>query len=363
MLISGVSCRRSVAAGFVLATIVATSATPARCDRQAVLSQLAQMGRHERRDAADWDRRRIELREGFLKGAGLWPLPKQGPLSVVRHSLRAHDGYTVENVAIETLPGFYCTGNLYRPEHVERPEHSGRPEPGILCPHGHFKPLGRFRADQQIRCAQLARMGATVFSYSMVGWQDSRQTTHDDPLVLALQTWNSLKALDFLSSLDGVDPQRIGMTGASGGGTQTLYLALLDDRVRASAPVVILYPWSAPEGCCRCEGGLPIMREDPHQLHRILRGHRSAAATHHLGRPGPDVRFSESRLSVYPPGLRGVPCREPGGKRASAQGTARLRSLQAGRRVSIFADHLGIQRPAGRPGPHHDRKAVANGSL
>ncbi len=51
------------------------------------------------------------------------------------------------------------------------------------------------------------------------------------------------------------------MTGASGGGTQTLYLALLDDRIRASAPVVILYPWSAPEGCCLCEGGLPIMRE------------------------------------------------------------------------------------------------------
>jgi uncharacterized protein len=207
------------------------------------------------RDVATWDKRRIELREGFLRGAGLWPLSKQRPLSIVRHSFRAHDGYTVENLAIETLPGFYCTGNLYRPAHIEQPG------PGILCPHGHFKPLGRFRADQQIRCAQLARDGATVYSYSMVGWQDSLQTTHDDPYVLALQTWNSLKALDFLSSLDGVDPKRIGMTGASGGGTQTLYLALLDDRVRASAPVVILYPWSAPEGCCLCEGGLPIMRQ------------------------------------------------------------------------------------------------------
>jgi uncharacterized protein len=104
-------------------------------------------------------------------------------------------------------------------------------------------------------------MGATVFSYSMVGWQDSKQTTHDDPLVLALQTWNSLKAVDFLSTLDGVDPARIGVTGASGGGTQTFYLALLDDRVKASAPVVILYPWTVPEGCCKCEGGLPIMQE------------------------------------------------------------------------------------------------------
>jgi len=251
---SCLSWPQAIGTVFVFAALAATLATPARCDRQAVLLQLAQMGRQER-DAAAWNKRRVQLRQGFLKAAGLWPLPKQGPRSIVRHSLRAHDGYTVENVAIETLPGFYCTGNLYRPEHSERPG------PGILCPHGHFKPLGRFRPDQQIRCAHLARMGATVFSYSMVGWQDSQQTTHDDPLVLALQTWNSLKALDFLSSLDGVDPQRIGMTGASGGGTQTLYLALLDDRVRASAPVVILYPWSAPEGCCRCEGGLPIMRE------------------------------------------------------------------------------------------------------
>jgi hypothetical protein len=232
----------------------AISPNLAKCDRPAVLSQLAKMSR-EQRDAAAWDKRRTELREGFLKGAGLWPLPKQGPLRILRHSLRTHDGYTVENVAIETLPGFFCTGNLYRPQS------GGKQGPGILCPHGHFKPLGRFRPDQQIRCAHLARLGATVFSYSMVGWQDSQQTTHDDPNVLALQTWNSLKALDFLCSLDSVDPKRIGMTGASGGGTQTLYLALLDDRVRASAPVVILYPWAAPEGCCKCEGGLPIMRD------------------------------------------------------------------------------------------------------
>lgn len=254
MPISDLTCRRSIAICLVLASLAIAPGTSARCDRQAVLSQVAQMDR-QGRDAAAWSRRRTQLREGFLKGAGLWPLPKQGPLGIVRHSLRARDGYTVENVAIETLPGFYCTGNLYRPER------HGRPEPAVLCPHGHFKPLGRFRPDQQIRCAQLARLGATVFSYSMVGWQDSQQTTHDDLNVLTLQTWNSLKALDFLSSVEGVDRQRIGITGASGGGTQTLYLALLDERIRASAPVVIIYPWSAPGGCCRCEGGLPIMRE------------------------------------------------------------------------------------------------------
>ena len=200
-----------------------------------------------------WRARRTELREEFLKVAWLWPLPDRTPLQAIVHSRRVHDGYTVENVALETMPGFYCTGNLYRPLRQEKPG------PGILCPHGHFRPLGRFRASQQIRCAHFARMGATVFSYSMVGWQDSTQTTHDDPLVLALQTWNSLRALDYLAGLDGVDPERLGMTGASGGGTQTFFLAALDDRIKACAPLVIVYPWTAPAGC-KCEGGLPVMQ-------------------------------------------------------------------------------------------------------
>jgi hypothetical protein len=237
--------------------LLAALATGARADREQVLYDLARIGA-EHRDSTAWDRRRSVLRREFLKGAGLWPLPKRGPYSVLRHSFRQYDGYTVENVAIETLPGFYCTGNLYRP--LPALAAAKTRGPGILCPHGHFKPLGRFRPEHQIRCAHLAQRGATVFSYSMVGWQDSMQTTHDDPIVLALQTWNSLKALDFLCSLPDVDSERVGMTGASGGGTQTLYLALLDDRVKASAPVVIVYPWSAPEGCCRCEGGMPVMQ-------------------------------------------------------------------------------------------------------
>jgi uncharacterized protein len=249
------------AVGVAMLTLTSLVST-ARADRDGVLRDVARFDA-EHRDAAAWDRRRDELRREFLKGAGLWPIPQQGPYRVLRHSLRTHDGYTVENVALETLPGFYCTGNLYRPlgtASLAVPAGASSRGPGVLCPHGHFQPLGRFRAEQQIRCAHLARRGVTVFSYSMVGWQDSTQTTHDDPLVLALQTWNSLKSLDFLSTLEGVDRERIGMTGASGGGTQTLYLALLDERIKASAPVVIVYPWSAPEGCCRCEGGLPVMQ-------------------------------------------------------------------------------------------------------
>lgn len=202
---------------------------------------------------AAWAVRRAALREGFLKGARLWPLPEKTPLNPIRHSRRDHDGYTVENVALETMPGFWCTGNLYLPR--DRSKKCA----AVLCPHGHFRPLGRFREEHQVRCAHLARMGAAVFSYAMVGWQDSTQTTHQDPLVLALQTWNSVRAIDFLTSLNEVDPQRVGVTGASGGGTQSLYLTLVDDRVKVSAPVVIVYPWAAPDGCV-CEGGMPVMQ-------------------------------------------------------------------------------------------------------
>ena len=242
---------RSVA---VLALLLVTRcpAEQSYADQNLVAAEL-QRSRKEYRTAESWARRRDELREGFLKGAGLFPLFERPPLKIIRHSRREYDDYSVENVALETLPGFYCTGNLYRPI-----RHDG-PGPAILCPHGHFRPLGRFRADQQIRCAHFARMGATVFSYSMVGWQDSRQTTHDDPRLLALQTWNSLRVVDFLTGLDGVDQARIGVTGASGGGTQAMYLALIDDRVSVTAPLVIVYPWIAPEGC-RCEGGMPVMQ-------------------------------------------------------------------------------------------------------
>ncbi len=204
--------------------------------------------------AKDVQDRRAVLREGFLKGARLWPLPKKTPLQPIIHSKREHDGYAVENVALETFPGFYCTGNLYKPLT------DGQKCPAILCPHGHFGPLGRYREHQQIRCAQFARMGAVVFSYSMVGWQDSQQTKHDDPVVVALQTWNSIRVVDFLTGLSEVDPKRIGVTGASGGGTQTFFLAAVDDRITVSAPAVIVYPWSWFSAGCHCETGMPVMK-------------------------------------------------------------------------------------------------------
>ena len=251
MMAAGITIRSLV--GTALAFLLAvTPPADAQVTRDLVLQQIAK-SRTMLDSSESVSKRRAELRRSFLTGAKLWPPLVKTPLNPVLRDSRDHEGYRVENVSLETLPGFYLTGNLYRPmPAVEK-------SPVLLVPHGHFIPLGRFHPDQQALCAHLAQMGVTVFSYGMVGWNDSQQTTHDDPHVLALQTWNSIRAVDFLMRLPGIDPKRIGVAGASGGGTQSLYLTFLDDRIRAISPVVIVYPWTDPDGC-KCEGGLPVLQ-------------------------------------------------------------------------------------------------------
>lgn len=204
---------------------------------------------------AEWQARAKNLKQSILRGANLDPLPAPSPLRPIFGPIREYKGYAVQNVAFESVPGFFVTGNLYLPR-GKADKHAG-----ILCPHGHFAD-GRFRAAHQIRCATLARMGAVVFAYDMVGRGESTQMGHQQSAALTMQILNSIRAVDFLCSLPTVDPDRIGITGASGGGTQTFLLAALDERVAASAPVVMVA--ANYYGGCKCESGLPIHKSQTH---------------------------------------------------------------------------------------------------
>jgi dienelactone hydrolase len=229
-------------------------------------------------------------------------MPEKTPVNAVVHGAVQREGYTVERVYLESVPGFYVTGSLYRP--TNKP---GRLQ-AVLCPHGHwsngrfhdhgeaglrreieqgaekFDPAGRYPL--QSRCVQLARMGCIVFHYDMIGYADSQQISSEvahrirnprphmeanqegwglfstmaelrQQNVMGLQTLGSIRALDWLLSRDDVDATRIGVTGASGGGTQTFMLAAVDPRPAVAFPAVMVS--TAMQGGCTCENA-PLLR-------------------------------------------------------------------------------------------------------
>jgi len=218
----------------------------------------------EFRSAEEWEAYAATLRKRILLSSGLWPLPERTPLNAVISGRVEHEDYTVETVRIEARPGFLVTGNLYRPV-------GEGPFPGIVSPHGHWG-NGRLedgeRGSVPGRCITLARMGAVVFTYDMVGYNDSLQFEHRwggkrEKLwgihPFATQLWSSIRAVDFVLGLPDVDPERIGCTGASGGGTQTFALMAVDPRVRVAVPVNMIS--CSMQGGCLCENA-PILRLD-----------------------------------------------------------------------------------------------------
>ncbi|HEU5022317.1 MAG TPA: hypothetical protein VFT60_10510 [Bryobacteraceae bacterium] len=216
---------------------------------------------------AEWTARRQEIRTQILSAAGLLPMLPKSPLHPEIFGRIQTKNYSVEKVLIETLPGFYLAGNLYRP--VKAPPPGGFP--GIIQPHGHWN-YGRLEnsdtASPVSLAANLARQGFVVFTYDMVGYNDTIQTPHDfgdQPLqqlwsfsALGLQLWDSIRAIDFLQQLPGVNADRIGATGASGGGTQTFLVSAVDDRIKFSAPANMVSLLMQGGGICENAPGLRL---------------------------------------------------------------------------------------------------------
>ncbi len=243
----------------------------------------------------DWTEQSARIRHDLKVAVGLFPEPVRHPLNTVIHGLIDGGDFTAEKVYFETRPGFLLTGTLYRPKNI-----TGK-VPGVLCPHGHwnearFYDCGETKAAElikkgaekniesarnhiQSRCIGLARLGCTVLQYDMIGYCDNDQISYEvahrfskqrpemiseknwglySPQaeshlqsIMMLQTWNSIRAIDFLQSLPEVDAGRIAVTGASGGGTQTFALSALDPRITVSMPAVMV--GTAMQGGCTCE--------------------------------------------------------------------------------------------------------------
>jgi hypothetical protein len=244
---------------------------------------------------SEWDVRKEYVRRQILVAEGLWPMPTKTPLNAVVHGKVEGDGFTVEKVYFESAPGFFVTGSLWKPKVIK-----GK-VPGVMFAHGHWKDARlSIETDQKVRqeisigaerferggksifqslCVQLARMGCVVWQWDMLSDSDSVQiprevvhtfakqrpemnTTENWGLfspqaeahlqsIMGLQTWNAVRGLDFLLSLPEVDPERTAITGASGGGTQTMLLAAIDDRIKLSFPCVMVS--TAMQGGCTCE--------------------------------------------------------------------------------------------------------------
>lgn len=181
--------------------------------------------------------------------------PERGDLNARVVARRRKRGYAVENVVFESRPGFLVTGTLYLPER-------GGLYPAVLKVHGHY-PRGRYEYHVQAIGATLARAGIAVLAVDSVGYGDRWFQGHWEGVWLpavgmslpGLVLWDNVRALDYLESRGDIDASRIGATGSSGGGNQAMYLAALDERVRAAALVASaeVFEDQVVSGRCYCE--------------------------------------------------------------------------------------------------------------
>ena len=200
----------------------------------------------------EWEQRKAEILSCLPEALKIMPIPKQPTSKVILTKKRRYDGYTVENFAIETLPGIYVAGSIYKPLNIK-----GK-YPIMLNPNGHFG-QGRYNKELQTRYATLARMGCIAISWDIFAWGESSlqfdASMHRMSAANTMQVLNAIRILDYILTLKEADHTRVGITGGSGGGSMTMMLSAIDPRITLSVPVVMLS--SHFSGGCPCESGMP----------------------------------------------------------------------------------------------------------
>ena len=216
---------------------------------------------------AEWEARRDSLRrevrqrlelDAFLDSCVGYNV-QRSPSNVQLSKIRKHDGYTTQNICIELTPGQHLFGTIYAYNGKSQKLKAKSQKPLIVCPDGHWP--YRYRKDEQQRLGTLARMGAVCVDFDLYGWGESEKEVgkeaHQTSRAHVYQAACGYILLDWmLKNRKDIDPERVGVMGGSGGGTHTVLLSLLDDRVTASAPVVHLA--SHFDGGCPCESGKPV---------------------------------------------------------------------------------------------------------
>ena len=216
---------------------------------------------------AEWEARRDSLRKEVRQRLELDAFLDSCTLKPLLSKVRKHDGYTTQNICIELTPGQHLFGTIYAPYGLNKKEKIKNKKAVstdfqyalIVCPDGHWP--YRYRADEQQRLGTLARMGAICVDFDLYGWGESEKEVgaeaHHTARAHVYQAACGYVLLDYmLKNRKDIDPKRVGVMGGSGGGTHTVLLSLLDERVTASAPVVHLA--SHFDGGCPCESGKPV---------------------------------------------------------------------------------------------------------
>jgi len=193
---------------------------------------------------ADWEARRPALRQQYLEMLGLWPQPEKTPLQPTVTGVLEREDFLVEKLHFQSRPHLYVTGNLYRPRQVEHPlpavlyvcGHSGRGRNGNKTAFQHH---GIWFATHGYVCliidtlqlGEIAGLHHGTYSHHRWWWQARGYTP------AGVECWNGIRALDYLVSRPEVDPERLAVTGISGGGACTFWIAAADERVKVAVPV------------------------------------------------------------------------------------------------------------------------------